>query len=194
MQRLGNWLGGPGEGWGSLEGAAPPVDKVAMGPSDPLTWMGVQVGILSLLTLILATAAAFLLTEAGVPTGPRTPPPSPSPIPVPIMLEGLGESRARPCPAAPPPSLGSLQPSLPLASLVTTNPPPLPPLATLPPHHPPVPRKGPVASVVRMCQVYGLEVLPGGCSLSCNQGQGRWREGAGHRAPPRCHPFPWHQH
>ena len=84
MQRLGNWLGGPGEGWGSLEGAAPPVDKVAMGPSDPLTWMGVQVGILSWLTLILATAAAFLLTEAGVPTGPRTPPPPPTPPPVPI--------------------------------------------------------------------------------------------------------------
>lgn len=37
-------------------------------------------------------------------------------------------------------------------------------------------RKGPVASVVRMSQVYGLEVLPGGCSLSCNQLQ-RWPRG-----------------
>lgn len=104
-----------------------------------------------------------------------------------------------PCPAVPLPSpLGSAATRVAgsggyicLAagiSAFTANPSPHlhPPATPLPP---PGPRKGPVASVIRMSQVYGLEVLPGGCSLSCNQRlQGRMGGGGPRDGAPRLLP------
>lgn len=55
-------------------------------------------------------------------------------------------------------------------------------LPSISPPFPPVPRKGPVASVERMSQVYGLEVLPGGCSLKCNRLHVETGWGCGNRA------------
>lgn len=73
----------------------------------------------------------------------------------------------RPCPQAPPACpLGSASvPRGVAAILLAARILLLPSDSSLPP----VPRRGPVASMVRMSQVYGLEVLPGGCSLSCNR-------------------------
>ena len=102
--------------------------RVALRPFDPLTPGRGQVGILPLLTLILATAAAPLLTEAGVSHRAQAGYPLPHPHDAAAGpghgRTGTGQSHgeARRCPAAPPPSLGSLQPPLP--STLTTNPPP----------------------------------------------------------------------
>lgn len=146
-----------------------------------MTWGWGQVGILSLLTLILATAAAPWLTAAGVSPRPQDPSSSPPCGPgarVPEGAEDTNQERKGHGQIGvtewPGPALRLLLP-VPWAQLqrpqVWRLSSLLPASSSLPSDSslPPVPRRGPVASVVRMSQVYGLEVLPGGCSLSCNR-------------------------